>query len=73
MRNASTMDVIRILKRIMQANGVKQLVIVDDGCEVPRLHINRDDFEADKDSFICVFPGPWISGADVTEGSDGDG
>jgi hypothetical protein len=54
------MEVITILKRLMRLNKVKQIVVVDDGCEVPMLHINRADFEPSAESALCVFPGPWI-------------
>jgi hypothetical protein len=61
MRNASTMEVVTILKRLMRLNGVTQLVIVDDDCMVPMLHINRTDFKPSRKSALCVFPGPWIT------------
>ena len=57
----STVEVIKLLKLIMQEQGVEQLVLVDDGCPGLMIHRNRADFKPSRGNKVCAFPGPWIN------------
>ncbi|MHC4121718.1 MAG: hypothetical protein ACYSWO_29960 [Planctomycetota bacterium] len=61
MKQVSTREMVAMLKQIMQEQGVKQLVLVDDGCPGLMLHRNRADFTPSRGNAVRAFPGPFIT------------
>jgi hypothetical protein len=60
MEQVRTAEMVRALKQIMREQGVKQIVLVDDGCPGLMIHRNRADFKPSRSSAVCAFPGPFM-------------